>query len=107
MLNPADLRLGTASGGGTSIQSTWPERSADSRVVASGIGNTTILSSFGTRVLSQYPSLRASVALTRGLNSTILNGPVPAGAFANSAHDPVFLNCAGLTLSIQVTMFGK
>ena len=45
--------LGTASGGGTSIQSTWPERSAASRVVASGIGNRTILSSFGTLFLSQ------------------------------------------------------
>src|SRR5215510_9935195 len=97
MLNPADLRLGTASGGGTSIQSTWPERRADSRVVGSGIGNTTILSSFGTRLWSQYPSLRAKVALTRGLKSTILNGPVPAGALAYSAHDPVFLNWVGLT----------
>jgi hypothetical protein len=41
-------------------------------------------------------SLRLSVTLTRGLNSVILNGPVPEGDFANSAHEPVFSNCAGL-----------
>ena len=28
----------------------------------------------------------------------ILNGPVPAGALANSAHDPAFSNCAGLDI---------
>jgi hypothetical protein len=36
------------------------------------------------------------VTLTRGWNSVILNGPVPDGALANSVHEPVFWNCAGL-----------
>ena len=94
--NPAALRLGTASGGGTSIQSTWPERNAASRVVGSGIGNRIMRSSFGTRFGSQYASFLDKVTLTRGLNSVILNGPVPDGCLANSAHDPVLANCAGL-----------
>ena len=42
-----------ASGAGTSIQSTWPASSAAVRVAASGIGNSSTLSSFGTRALSQ------------------------------------------------------
>ncbi len=54
-----DLRIsaafsdGTASGGGASIQSTWPERSAATREFASGNGSSTSRSSFGTRALSQ------------------------------------------------------
>ena len=43
----------TASGAGASIQSTWPERSAATRALASGSGSSTSLSSFGTRALSQ------------------------------------------------------
>ena len=39
--------------GGASIQSTWPERSAAARALASGSGSSTSLSSFGTRALSQ------------------------------------------------------
>jgi hypothetical protein len=46
-------RLGIASGGGTSIQSTWPERSAARREFASGTGNNSTRSSFGTRAWSQ------------------------------------------------------
>ena len=41
------------SGGGTSIQSTWPERSAASRVFASGIGSRTILSTLAFLAGSQ------------------------------------------------------
>jgi len=52
-LKPAFSRLGIASGEGASIQSTCPERSAAVRVAGSGIGSSTILSSFGTRALSQ------------------------------------------------------
>ena len=43
------LKPGMASGGGTSIQSTWPVRSAASRVVASGMGKKLTLSTLGTR----------------------------------------------------------
>src|SRR5437773_12406651 len=46
-----ELRM--ESGGGTSIQSTWPLRSAASRVVGSGIGSSTSLSIFGRRFASQ------------------------------------------------------
>ena len=53
ILRPAFSRLAIASGEGASIQSTWPERSAAVRVAGSGIGSSTILSSFGTRALSQ------------------------------------------------------
>ena len=38
---PAPLSCGMESGGGTSIQSTWPLRSAASRVVGSGSGSST------------------------------------------------------------------
>ena len=47
------LPLLTASGAGASIQSTWPARSAAIRAFASGSGMSTILSSLGTRFLSQ------------------------------------------------------
>jgi hypothetical protein len=40
--------------------------------------------------------LRLNVALTRGWNWVILNGPVPDGDLANSVHEPAFWNCAGL-----------
>ena len=40
-------------------------------------------------------------ATTAGLGMVILNGPVPAGALANSAHDaPVFSNWVGLAISV-------
>jgi len=51
--NFADLSDGIASGGGASIQSTWPDRSAATRAFASGSGSSTSRSSFGTRALSQ------------------------------------------------------
>ena len=43
----------TASGAGASTQSTWPDSSAAVRALASGIGSSTILSTLGTRALSQ------------------------------------------------------
>ena len=53
--NPAPLSCGMESGGGTSIQSTWPLRRAARRVVGSGIGSSTSLSILGRRLASQYP----------------------------------------------------
>src|SRR5713101_2911394 len=105
---PAALSEGIASGGGTSIQSTWPERNAASRVVASGIGMTTIFWSFGIRVLSQYVSLRLSSTNCPGATRVIRNGPVPAGCFANSVQlRPAFSHCVGLTISMFGTIEGK
>ncbi len=42
-----------ASGGGASMKSTWPERSAATRVFASGSGSSTSRAVFGTRPASQ------------------------------------------------------
>ncbi len=77
-----------ASGGGTSIQSTWPERSAARRVVGSGIGHEDHPVELGRRAPgpSSPRSWRAR-ALTRGVTLTILNGPVPLGCLAEL--DPV------------------
>ena len=50
---PRCLISATASGAGASIQSTWPDNSAAVRALASGIGSSTILSTLGTRALSQ------------------------------------------------------
>ena len=47
------LDFGSASGAGASTQSTWPDSSAAVRALASGIGSSTILSTLGTRALSQ------------------------------------------------------
>ena len=49
MAKPAAFSDSMPSAGGTSIQSTWPERSAASRVFASGIGISTTLSTFAFR----------------------------------------------------------
>src|SRR5215470_2951740 len=96
------------SGGGTSIQSTWPERSAATRVVDSGIGYTTIFSSLGMRALSQYSSLRDISAYCPSTTLVILNGPVPDGCFANSAQVlPTFSHCVGLTISTRVSRYGR
>ena len=56
------------SGGGTSIQSTWPLRSAASRVVGSGMGSSTSLSILGRRLASQYCLLASSSSRSRGTN---------------------------------------
>ena len=104
---PACFRLGIASGGGASIQSTWPERSAAVRVLASGIGSSTILSSLGTRALSQYAAFFASSALWRGVQRASLKGPVPAGAFEYSFQLPAFSQAAGLVISGYTMSIGK
>src|ERR1700733_9306128 len=108
MFSPAAFNDGMASGGGTSIQSTWPERSAATRVVASGIGYTTILSSFGMRALSQYASLRDISAYCPSTTLVILNGPVPEGCCANAAQLlPTFSHCVGLTIRMRVSRYGR
>ena len=53
MVKPAALSEGMPSAGGTSIQSTCPERSAASRVVASGIGSSVTRSTLASRAWSQ------------------------------------------------------
>ena len=53
MVKPAGFSERMPSGGGTSIQSTWPERSAASRVLASGIGISTTWSTLAFRSGSQ------------------------------------------------------
>jgi hypothetical protein len=105
---PASFNDGIASGGGTSIQSTCPERSAARRVVASGIGIKTIFASLGMRWLSQYPSWRLISTYWPDTTLVILNGPVPAGDLPNSLQlRPVLSHCVGLTMSIVGTMYGK
>ena len=51
---PADFSRAIASGGGASAKFTWPDSSAATRVLASGIGSSTSRSCFGMRSLSQY-----------------------------------------------------
>src|SRR5476649_1887233 len=100
--------LSTASGAGASIQSTCPERSAAVRVAASGIGNSTILSSFGTRVLSQYSLLGESSARVCGTKAVIFHGPVPDGALAKAFQSlPTFSHCAGLEIITQEIWYGR
>ena len=53
MFMPADLSRGIVSGDGASTKSICPTISAAARVVASGIGISTIRSCLGTRSLSQ------------------------------------------------------
>src|SRR5947207_11249996 len=79
---PPPLSCGIESGGGTSIQSTWPLRSAASRVVGSGIGSSTSLSIFGRRLASQYFLLASSSSRSRGTNFVTWKGPVPDGCSA-------------------------
>jgi hypothetical protein len=52
-VNPACLSFGTVSDAGNSAQSTAPDSSAAARAEASGIGNSSSRSVFGTRALSQ------------------------------------------------------
>ena len=101
-LNPAFSRLGIASGEGASIQSTWPERSAAVRVAGSGIGSSTILSSFGTRALSQYSLFGDSSARVCGWKAVTFHAPVPDGVCANLFQSlPTFSHCAGLDIMSQ------
>src|SRR6202022_412071 len=62
---PRCLISATASGAGASIQSTWPESNAAVRALASGIGSNSILSTLGTRALSQYFSFFTSSSRSR------------------------------------------
>src|ERR1700759_1214799 len=104
MFSPACFSDGIESGGGTSIQSTCPERSAATRVVDSGIGYTTIFSSLGMRFLSQYCSLRVISAYWPSTTLVILNGPVPEGCLENSAQVlPTFSHCVGLAIRMRVS----
>src|SRR6186997_2836524 len=97
MVKPADFSEARPSGGGTSIQSTWPARNAASLELASGIGISTTLSTFAIRLGSQYLSQRARLASCRGTTLVMRNGPVPAaGNVATLAHSrPAFSNDVG------------
>ena len=88
------------SGGGTSIQSTWPLRSAASRVVGSGIGSSTSLSTFGRRLASQYSLFASSSSRSRGTNRVTRKGPVPEGCSANFRQSLTFCHCVGETISM-------
>ena len=90
------------SGGGTSIQSTRPERSAASRVLASGIGSSKMESTLALRAGSQYSSLRPRVTDWRGTTLVILNGPVPAAPTAPTLPQslPAFSHEAGEAFSM-------
>src|SRR5215469_4648204 len=97
-----------ASGGGTSIQSTCPDRKAARRVVASGIGINTSLASLGMRFVSQYPSFRLISTNWPGTTLVMRKGPVPDGDLANSGQlRPALSHCAGLTISMVGIMYGK
>ena len=102
MVKPAPFSEATASGAGASIQSTWPERSAATRALASGSGTSTSLSSFGTRALSQY-SLKGTIsARSRGANRVSFHGPVPDGVLAKASQDlPSFSHWAGEDIITQ------
>src|ERR1700732_1378510 len=97
MARPADFSEAMPSAGGTSIQSTWPERKADSREFAWGLGISTELSIFAVLAGSQYLSQRARSASCRGTILVMRNGPVPAaGKTAPLAQSPpAFSNEAG------------
>ena len=98
----------TASGAGASIQSTWPERKAAIRVFASGIGISTIRSSFGTRALSQYSLFGTSSARSRGAKLASFQGPVPDGVLATASQlFPSFSQFAGEDIRIQANWKGS
>jgi hypothetical protein len=68
------------------------------------MGKSTTLSTFGTRALSQYLAFLTRSTLMRGLKFCTWNGPVPIGAFANSAQLlPAFSNAVGLTWKMVVS----
>src|SRR4030081_2879428 len=97
MKKPADFSEAMPSAGGTSIQSTWPDRKAASREFASGIGISTTLSTFAILLASQYLSQRARSASCRGTTLVMRNGPVPAAGKVATLDQsrPAFSNDAG------------
>src|ERR1700680_2388469 len=97
MAKPADFGEARPSAGGTSIQSTWPERKAASREFASGIGISTTLSTFAILAGAQYLSQRGRSASCRGPILVMRDGPVAgAGRVATWAQSPpAFSNEAG------------
>ena len=97
---PAPLSCGMESGGGTSIQSTWPLRKAARRVVGSGSGNNTSLSIFGRRLASQYCLFASSSRRSRGTNLITRKGPVPEGCSANLRQSLNFCHCVGDTMTM-------
>src|SRR5690242_636493 len=109
MANPAAFNESIPSAGGTSIQSTCPERSAANRVFASGIGISTTLSTFADFAASQYWSHRAKSASCRGTILVMRNGPVPAaGNVATLAQScPAFSNEAGDVNNRYTVIKGK
>src|ERR1700730_13028577 len=118
---PRCLISATASGAGASIQSTWPESNAAVRALASGIGSNSILSTLGTRALSQYFSFFTSSSRSRGVKLDIFQGPVPEASFANAAQAACdfalgsapsaasnnFCHLAGLALNRLVRLIGR
>jgi hypothetical protein len=101
---PADFSEATASGAGASIQSTWPDRSAATRALASGSGTSTIRSSFGTRAVSQYALFGTSSRRSRGTKPVTFHGPVPDGDFATASQLlPCFSQLAGDDIRIQAS----
>ena len=97
---PAPFSCAMESGGGTSIQSTCPLRSAARRVVGSGIGKSTTLSTFGVRFGSQYALFTSSSSRSRGTQRVTLNGPVPDGCSANFRQSLTLFHCAGETMTM-------
>src|SRR5258707_4333872 len=118
---PRCLISATASGAGASIQSTWPESSAAVRALACGIGNSSILSTLGTRALSQYLSFFLSSSRSRGVKLDIFQGPVPDASRANAAQAACdfalasapsavsnsFCHFAGLAMNRLVRLMGR
>ena len=102
MTKPACFSDGMPSGGGTSIQSTRPERRAARRVFASGMGSSTIESTLALRAGSQYSSFLPKVTDWRGTTLVILNGPVPAAPTAPTLPQslPAFSHDAGEAFSM-------
>src|SRR5262250_3410214 len=103
---PLPLSCAIESGGGTSIQSTWPLRRAASRVVGSGMGSSTTLSTFGVRFGSQYDLFASSSSRSRGTNRVALNGPVPDGCSANLRQSLTLFHCAGDTITMYTIWYG-
>ena len=103
---PAPFSCAIESGGGTSIQSTWPVRSAARRVVGSGIGKRTILSTLGVRFGSQYALFASSSSRSRGTKRASLNGPVPDGCSANFRQSFTLFHCAGDTMTMYTIWYG-
>src|SRR5260370_35459853 len=97
-----------ASGEGVAIESVWPPRSAAVRVAAAGSGNSTSLSSLGTRLGSQYSLKGTSSARVCGTKAASFHGPVPDGAWANLFQSrPTFSHRAGLELITQPIWSGR